>query len=147
MGSWDDSLEINNDQCNHIISLPSWDHYNKTNINALELWPIISGLRVWYPDLKGNSVSIFTDNTQVYHMVRKGTSSNKTCMQWLREIFWICKIYQIRLVPYYQVGATMNKTTRSVNLGRVGKTGCTVVGDMLECALWVTPTAPNTVSG
>ena len=34
-------------------------------------------------------------------MVRKGTSSNKTCMQWLREIFWICKIYQIRLVPYY----------------------------------------------
>ena len=27
--------------------------------------------------------------------------TNKTCMQWLREIFWICKIYQIRLVPYY----------------------------------------------
>ena len=100
-GSWDDSLKLNNDQCNHIISSPSCDHYDKTNINELELWPIISGLRVWYPDLKGKSVSIFTDNTQVYHMVRKGTSSNKTCMQWLREIFWICKIYQIRLVPYY----------------------------------------------
>ena len=22
-------------------------------------------------------------------------------MQWLREIFWVCNIYQIRLVPYY----------------------------------------------
>ena len=100
-GSWDDSLILDNDKCNHIISSPSFDNYNKTNINELELWPIISGLRVWYPDLKGKSVSIFTDNTQVYHMIRKGTSSNKTCMQWLREIFWICKIYQIRLVPYY----------------------------------------------
>ena len=98
-GSWDDSLKLDNDHCNHIISSPSWDHYSKTNI--YELWPIISGLQVWYPELKGKSVSIFTDNTQVYHMVRKGTSSNKTCMQWLREIFWICKIYQIRLVPYY----------------------------------------------
>ena len=100
-GSWDDSLKLDNDKCNHIISSPSFDDYDKTNINELELWPIISGLRVWYPDLKGKSVSIFTDNTQVYHMVRKGTSSNKTCMQWLREIFWICKIYKIRLVPYY----------------------------------------------
>ena len=100
-GSWDDSLILDNDKCNHIISSPSFDNYNKTNINELELWAIISGLRVWYPDLKGKSVSLFTDNTQVYHMIRKGTSSNKTCMQWLREIFWICKIYQIRLVPYY----------------------------------------------
>ena len=73
-GSWDDSLILDNDKCNHIISSPSFDNYNKTNINELELWPIISGLRVWYPDLKGKSVSIFTDNTQVYHMVRKGTS-------------------------------------------------------------------------
>ena len=47
----------------------------------------------------------------------------------------------------YQVGANMNKTTRSVNSGQVGKTGCSVVEDMLEWALWVTPTAPYTVSG
>ena len=73
-GSWDYSLTLDNDKCNHIISSPSFDEYDKTNINELELWPIISGLRVWYPDLKGKSVSIFTDNTQVYHMVRKGTS-------------------------------------------------------------------------
>ena len=46
-----------------------------------------------------------------------------------------------------QVGATMNKTTRFVNLGQVGKTGCSVVEDMLEWALWATPPAPYTVSG
>ena len=38
----------------------------------------------------------------------------------------------------HQVGATMNKTTRSVNSGQVGKTGCSVVGDMVEWTLWVT---------
>ena len=101
VGSWDNSLELEHNSCGLIISSPSCDLYDKTNINELELWPIISGLQVWYPELKGKSVSIFTDNTQVQHMVRKGTSSNKTCMQWLREIFWICKIYQIRVVPYY----------------------------------------------
>ena len=33
-GLWDDSLKIGNDHCNHIISSPSWDHYNKTNIRV-----------------------------------------------------------------------------------------------------------------
>ena len=98
-GSWDNSLKLEDNSCGHIISSLSCDLYDKTNINELELWPIISGLRVWYPELKGKSVSIFTDNTQVYHMVRNET--DKTCMQWLREIFWICKIYQIRPFPYY----------------------------------------------
>ena len=98
-GSRDNSLKLEDNSCGHIIRSPSFDLYDKTNINELKLWP--SGLQVWYPELKGKSVSIFTDNTQVYHMVRKGTSSNQTCMQWLKEKFWICKIYQIRLVPYY----------------------------------------------
>ena len=100
-GDWENSLKLDNNSCGHIISSPSCDSNDRTKINELALWPIISGLRVWYPDLKGKSVSIFTDNTQVYHMVRKGTSSNKTCMESLREIFWICKLYNIRLVPYY----------------------------------------------
>ena len=45
--------------------------------------------------------SNYTDNTQVFHMIRKGVSSNTTCMEWLRELFWVCKIYKIRLVPHY----------------------------------------------
>ena len=35
-GSWDDSLLLDNDKCNHIISSPSFDVYDKTNINELE---------------------------------------------------------------------------------------------------------------
>ena len=34
-------------------------------------------------------------------MIRNGVSSNTTCMGWLRELFWVCKIYRIRLVPHY----------------------------------------------
>ena len=78
-----------------IISSLSLDVYDKTNIKELELWPIISGLRVWYPESKGKSVNIFSDNTKVYNMVRKGTGTNSACMERLWEIFWICKIYDI----------------------------------------------------
>ena len=42
-----------------------------------------------------------------------------------------------------QVGAKMGKSTRPVYWGHTVITGCTVVGDMLEWALWVTPTGPR----
>ena len=44
-----------------------------------------------------------------------------------------------------QVGAKMGKSTWPVYRGRTVITGCTVVGDMLEWALWVSHT--YTVSG
>ena len=34
-------------------------------------------------------------------MLRKGTSTNSTCMEWLREIFWITKIFNIHIVAKY----------------------------------------------
>ena len=93
--AWDNSLKLEDNSCGHIISSPSCDLYDKTTINELELWPIIPGLQVWYPELKEKSVSIFTDNTKVYHMVRKGTSSNTTCMQWLRETSGYVKLIKL----------------------------------------------------
>ena len=30
-----------------------------------------------------------TDNTQVLHMLNTGRSKNKSCMAWIREMFWI----------------------------------------------------------
>ena len=63
------------------------DVYGKSNINALELWPIVEGLMCWHPEFKGKSVTVFTDNTQVMYMLRKGTSTNATCMEWLRVNF------------------------------------------------------------
>ena len=62
-----------------------------SNIN--ELWPIVEGLKCWYSEFKGKSMSVFTDNTQVMYMLRKGTSTNATCMSWLGEIILICKIF------------------------------------------------------
>ena len=41
----------------------------------------------------------------------------------------------------------MGESTRPVYWGRIVITGRTVVGDMLEWALWVTPTAPYTEGG
>ena len=90
-----------NSPCGHIISPPGMDIYDKSNINELELWPIVEGLRCWYPEFKGKSVTIFTDNTQVMYILRKGTSTNSTCMGWLREIFLITKIFNIRIVAKY----------------------------------------------
>ena len=40
----------------------------------------------------------------------------------------------------YQVGAKMGKSTRPVYWGRTVITGHTVVGDMLEWALWASHT-------
>ena len=100
-GTWEGEIALENSSCGHITSPPGMDTYDRSNINELELWPILEGLRCWYPEFKGKSVTIFTDNTQVMYMLRKGTSTNSTCMEWLREIFWITKIFNIRIVAKY----------------------------------------------
>ena len=97
-GTWEGKIALENSSCGHITSPPGMDTYDRSNINELELWPILEGLRCWYPEFKGKSITIFTDNTQVMYMLRKGTSTNSTCMEWLREIFWITKIFNIRIV-------------------------------------------------
>ena len=71
------------------------------NPQSCQIWQEICSTKTWIPELRNKSVQIYTDNTQVFHMVRKGVSSNTTCMAWLRELFWVCKIYRIRLVPHY----------------------------------------------
>ena len=86
-GTWEDEIVLDDTSCGHIVSPPGMDVYGKSNINALELWPIVEGLMCWHPEFKGKSVTVFTDNTQVMYMLRKGTSTNATCMEWLREIF------------------------------------------------------------
>ena len=58
------------------------------NINVLEMWPMLAGVRGgghrW-----GNSTVVFvTDNTQVRAALNSGRSRNKTTMAWLRLIFW-----------------------------------------------------------
>lgn len=41
------------------------------------------------------------DNMQVFHMVRIGRSVNSKCMEWIRDLFWLCASLDIDLNPVY----------------------------------------------
>ena len=85
----------------HIASPPISDIYDEENINELELWAVLSSLIRWQDHFKGKSVNVFTDNMQVYHNILSGRSRNVTNMSWIREIFWLCAIMNICLIPNY----------------------------------------------
>ena len=101
-GVWHDTDHIPlSTECGHIVFRPVFDLTTYDNINELELWPIVVGLKRWALSLKNQSVYVFTDNTQVMYMLINGGSSNSTCKKWIKEIFWVCAIYNIDLLPRY----------------------------------------------
>ncbi len=59
------------------------------NINVLELWPVLQGVRRWGHEWGNRTVVFVTDNTQVRAALNTGRSRNKTTMAWLRLIFWM----------------------------------------------------------
>ena len=62
---------------------------DQTNINYLELMPVVAALRRYAPHWKDLHAIIFSDNTQVVSMINKGVSANADCMDHIREMFWI----------------------------------------------------------
>ena len=74
---------------------------HKRNINVYELWPVLVGLRRWASRYKNTRLNAVTDNMQVLAMLNTGRSKNKLCMEWLREIFWICFIHNIEIYSTY----------------------------------------------
>ena len=101
-GCWSqDSLPCDFDfGCSHLESGPSFDSAPR-NINVLELWPVILGIRRWGPYFKNCFVHVVTDNMQVLALLCTGRSSNKLCMSWLRELFWMCFIWNIDIKASY----------------------------------------------
>ena len=101
-GTWEphllDTLSM---ECGHILSPPISDSFDHANINVLELWPVLCGLKRWGPTLKDSTVVVLCDNTQVCAALRSGNSINKTTMSWLREIFWTCFIFNIEIQVEY----------------------------------------------
>ena len=87
----------------HMESPPIMDNIrvHEGNINVYELWPVLVGLRRWARHYSNSRVSVITDNMQVLAMVNTGRSKNKLCMEWLREIFWVCFIHNIELFASY----------------------------------------------
>ena len=66
---------------------PVLDKFDVGNINELELWPIVVGLKSWKHVLRDKRLLVFTDNTQVMHRLRNSSSSNLACRRWLKELF------------------------------------------------------------
>ena len=86
--------------CSHLCDPPVFDSAPK-NINVLELWPVIIGIRRWGALFRNCYVHVVTDNMQVLAMLCTGRSANKLCMSWLRELFWMCFIWNIDISPSY----------------------------------------------
>ena len=56
-GVWDDNDYINVvSPCFHVASRPLLETFDKDNINVLELWPIVVGLKRWAYMLKNKSL-------------------------------------------------------------------------------------------
>ena len=101
-GSWTGESVVEQDtECQHRAPPPQIDKYDEDNINELELWAVMAALTRWYHILKNKTLVLYTDNMQVYHMILSGRSINKTCMRWIRELFWTCVLNNIYIVPMY----------------------------------------------
>ena len=71
------------------------------NINVLELWPIVVGVRRWGAGWRDRSVVFVTDNTQVMAGLNSGRSRNKISMAWLRIIFWASITHNFEVKSVY----------------------------------------------
>ena len=89
--------------CSHRIMPPLYDklYVHKDNINVYELWPVVQGIKRWGFSYSNGKIHIITDNMQVLAMINTGRSKNHLCMEWLRELFWYCFIYNVELYATY----------------------------------------------
>ena len=102
-GTWEETQLFDDHPLGDHIAIPPAYVLEEfcTNINVLELWPIVLGLKRWANMLRNKTLLLFTDNMQVLYMLTSGKSSNTVCMSWVREIFWICIIHNIDIEPRY----------------------------------------------
>ena len=98
-GTWAESPDISHPGCGHSEQPPSINLAK--NINVFELWPLVVGLRKWGFHFTNSKLHFITDNMQVLAMINTGRSSNRTCMSWLREMFWMCFIWNIDICASY----------------------------------------------
>ena len=101
LGLWDGNVPECFHFHEHVVEPPSDIDGTPSNINIYELFAVLAGLRRWGPMVKDSLIQVVTDNTQVMHMVNTGRSSSKACMSWLREIFWLCFVFNVDLHAVY----------------------------------------------
>lgn len=81
LGSWTASDDpIYDSSCGHLGALPLLPQADICNINTLELWPVLVGLRRWQYIFRDKRITVFVDNTKVKYMFSNRVSSNSTYM-------------------------------------------------------------------
>ena len=103
-GSWVPRMVPGLDVHDHRLEPPIFDVMSR-NINLLELWPVLAGVKRWAPSNRDTTLNVVTDNTQVLYMLSSGRSKNKVCMGLLRELFWTCFIFNVDIFASYVCSA------------------------------------------
>ena len=101
-GVWE-GYSVKSVSSDHQEHAPRMDNVkvHEGSINVYELWPVVVGLKRWAAKYMNSKVNIVTDNMQVLAMINTGWSKNRLCMEWLRELFWVCFIHNIELFVTY----------------------------------------------
>lgn len=100
-GAWG-KKDLYDSECSHLCNVePNLSDTDRANINVLELWPVVMGIQRWGHDMSGKVLEVVVDNLQVMYMLKTGHSVNCKCMEWLREIFWMCVNLDLELKPVY----------------------------------------------
>ena len=80
------------------------DNSLRSNINFLELFPVLLAARRWGPRWSHKRVCVETDNTQAMTFINKGYCKNPLAMSWLRELFWLSMRYNFHLFSRHLPG-------------------------------------------
>lgn len=99
--NWEGEAMFNSGCGHQYVDIPDLDREDLVNINVLELWPVIVGIKHWGELFRGHEINVVVDNMQVLFMLRTGRSVNSRCMTWLRDLFWTCVILDIDVNPIY----------------------------------------------
>lgn len=94
-------MVLKDNVCHHVGPAPCIPESELCNINTLEMWPVLVGIRRWGHHFSGKTVIVYVDNTQVMYMLTNTSSTNNVCLKWLKEIFWLCIEHDIQLEPRY----------------------------------------------
>lgn len=74
------------------------------NVNFWELIAVWQALIRYAAASRGSHMIIMSDNTQVVAMINGHTSINESCLELLREIFWLSAIYNVYITARYVPG-------------------------------------------
>lgn len=112
----------------HWLNVSVQEQY-KDNINVLVI-PILLAVNRFGRSWSGRTVTWYSDIMQVVHIVNKGSSNNKYCMEVLRYIFWWSVFHNFHLKCKHVPGKS---NIIPDYLSRVGHGGSIFKNDLPIC--------------